>query len=132
VRELGISSPRVDAIVREPGFPLPVARFGEARIWLYEQVEAYLAGRPFAHGPENALQDKLMDSAALADYLGYKRRSVPELVRNVLLTPPVAKAGGSNVWLKAQIDARLEADPDLRANLKQRLARRHSERRSQS
>lgn len=51
IRErLGVSKSRVHQLVREKGFPEPVARVSGVTIWLTQDVEAWIA----AHRPQPA------------------------------------------------------------------------------
>lgn len=127
-RELGFSFEAVRTLTREPGFPQPVARFGKAGVWLREDVEAYLAGRPVQARAPTALQEKLVDAGALGDYLGYAPGTFTGRPAAKLELPrPVASPDSKSVWLKEEIDAWLEADP-RRAELRERrlLRRRQS------
>jgi predicted DNA-binding transcriptional regulator AlpA len=124
MRELGANRPYVDGLVSEAGFPRPVARFDDAVVWLRKDVAAFLDGRVVPARQENELQKELIDSIALAGYLGYTTRSFYNA--SEALPAPVASVGGVNVRLKQEVDAWLAAEPERLEQRERRLARRGS------
>jgi predicted DNA-binding transcriptional regulator AlpA len=124
MRELGANRPYVDGLVREAGFPRPVARFDDAAVWLREDVAAFLTGHEVSERREDELQEELIDSIALADYLGYTTRSFYNASED--LPAPVASVGGVNVRLKREVDAWLAAEPERLEQRERRLFRRRA------
>jgi len=124
MRELGANRPYVDDLVSEAGFPRPVARFDDASVWLRADVAAFVAGRDVPARQEGELQEELIDSITLADYLGYTPRSFYNASEN--LPAPVACVGAVNVRLKREVDAWLAAEPERLEQRERRLARRRS------
>lgn len=123
--ELGTSFNSIRTMTAEPGFPQPVARFGDAGVWFRNDVEDYLAARPVLERGPMALQELLVDSGALVDYLGLARRNFDSKSAAALGLPaPVARPSGKNVWLKDEIDAWLDADPRRCELRDRRLAQR--------
>ena len=60
-RMCGASREATAAITRRVEFPVPVARFGRGRAWLFEEVDAYLQGEPVHRLPENRLRHLYLD-----------------------------------------------------------------------
>lgn len=124
-RELGVSFAVAAGLTTDRGFPTPVAHFGRAPVWLRADVEAHLDSRPLPARRPNELQDELVDSASLADYLGYSLKSFRRFAaRSPTFPPPAARAHARNVWLRADVEAWLDEDARRRDMRERRLARR--------
>lgn len=123
-RELGVPHLAARRIAKRPGFPQPVARFGDAVVWLREDVSAHLAGREVPSRAGCALQEELIDTAALAEHLGYTVNAVSRMLSGSRELPPIAaNVGGTNVWVKDDIYAWLAAEPHRDERRRARLER---------
>jgi hypothetical protein len=91
-RALAVDYKTARSLTRQLDFPKPVARFGEANLWLRDDIEVYLDGGPVPERSERPHQGWLVDRAALADYLGYwcGRFGLPAARKS--LPPPLARA----------------------------------------
>lgn len=120
--EAGMTLAQAQRVFNEPGFPAPVAWFARAGIWLREDVEQHLLGNPVPARPANALQDLLMTGSELRDYLAY----APSSARSGRMDapPPVAVSDAGNIYLRADVEAHLDADPRRRELLETRRERR--------
>jgi predicted DNA-binding transcriptional regulator AlpA len=120
--EVGMTLAQAQRVFNEPGFPAPAAWFARAGVWLREDVEQHLLGNPVPARPANALQDLLMTGGELRDYLAY----APSSARSGRMDtpPPVAVSDAGNIYLRADVEAHLDADPRRRELLEARRSRR--------
>jgi predicted DNA-binding transcriptional regulator AlpA len=105
---LGTSKAIATELARDPRFPKPVATFGNGRVWLRRDVEAFMTEQPFPARPENALQEKLIEADELSELLGVGRWLTDR--RRDLAPPPAGRAGNRNFWVRADVEKWLDAD----------------------
>jgi predicted DNA-binding transcriptional regulator AlpA len=118
--EVGLDNAQAQRIFNEPGFPPSVAWFGNAGLWLREEVERYLLGEPVEPRPTNSLQELLMTGPEVQKELAYSASTY----RHADLPPPAALTNVGNVYERSDIEAHLDADPKRRELLEARRARR--------
>ena len=119
--EVGMTLAQGQRVFNEAGFPAPAAWFARAGIWLRADVEQHLLGNPVPARPTNALQDLLMTGGELRDYLAYAPSSARSGRMDV--PPPVAVSDAGNIYLRADVEAHLDADPRRRDLLEARRGR---------
>lgn len=97
----GESREATAAITRRLDFPAPVARFGRGRAWLFEEVEAYLAGQAVPRLAQNRLRHLYLDvhqyAEAVAVSVATAQRPEPDVAR-------AGMVGGTCYWLKSEVD----------------------------
>jgi predicted DNA-binding transcriptional regulator AlpA len=119
-RELEMGAGQAQDLVEKDGFPPPVRRFGDSGIWLRKDIEAYLANQPV--GPTCALAELLMDVKEVNELMALSPKVHKRDYRD--LPPAVARTKSGNVYLRSDIEAKLDADPEARRRLEQRRQRR--------
>jgi hypothetical protein len=93
---LGTSKAIATELARDPRFPKPVATFGNGRVRLRRDVEAFTTEQPVPARPENALREKLIEADELSELLGIGRWLTDR--RRDLAPPPAGRAGNRNFW----------------------------------
>jgi predicted DNA-binding transcriptional regulator AlpA len=100
-RMCGASREATAPITRRLDFPAPVARFGRGRAWLFEEVEAYLAGQGVPRFAPNRLRHLYLDVHQYADAVAVSvataQRPGPDVAR-------AGMVGGTCYWLKSEVD----------------------------
>lgn len=105
--KLGCTRPTANTKTRKPGFPVPVFSTGRVRLWMREDVEAYLEGESFPKREEDELGDEYLRVIEVADRLGVAEVSVASYtVRH--LPRPTVNLGGVRLWHVSVIEETLE------------------------
>lgn len=101
-------------LARSTDFPRPVLTKGSRRIWLEEEVSAFLAGKPLPLGEANRLQQHYLAADEAAALLGVERKT---LVRSKTLPRPCARVANMYFWSR-------EVVAECAARQEQRIATR--------
>jgi predicted DNA-binding transcriptional regulator AlpA len=105
--KLGCTRPTANTKTRKPGFPVPVFSTGRVRLWMREDVEAYLKGEPFPKREEDELGDEYLRVIEVADRLGVAEVSVASYTARHLPRPTV-NLGGVRLWHVSVIEETLQ------------------------
>jgi predicted DNA-binding transcriptional regulator AlpA len=120
--EVGMSLAQAQLVFNESDFPARAASFEDAGIWLRKDVEQHLLGNPVPQRPANALQELLMTGSELREFLAYPASTQRSGEMDV--PAPAATTEAGNIYLRAEVEAHLDADPKRRELLAARRSRR--------
>jgi predicted DNA-binding transcriptional regulator AlpA len=82
-------------------FPPPVIDLPAGRVWLRDEVHAYLAGEWQEPQPPNRLRHSYMTAGEVAERLGFSRNSVAKTPR---FPRAVARVGRCKLWLRSEVE----------------------------
>lgn len=85
-----------------PGAPVPVVTASHVRMWLREDIEAWVAGKPFPERTENELQHRYMTPGEVAEHFGLTPGGIKYVNR---MPKPAAVVGQRRLWLRSEIEA---------------------------
>lgn len=94
----------VDVMTHADDFPAPVLVKGKRRLWLLEDVEAYLAGGAVPEREENELCHLYMNSQEAAELLGRDRTSINRW-RLSDMPEPVFRSHADRLWRRSDVEA---------------------------
>jgi predicted DNA-binding transcriptional regulator AlpA len=113
---LGYSRSHFDDARREPGFPQPVALIARARVWDAEGIRAYRDGQPVPQRSPFERQHELLSTGEVAAMHGTTQATIAVYLYRrargrggfgLKLPEPLCRVGSSNVWLRAEVEARI-------------------------
>lgn len=103
---LGVRTQQVDELLRDPDFPVPVARLGRARVWVLGDLRAYRAGKPVPDRAEGELQRKLVGTTEMAELAGIDIDYLRTLIskqRWHLIPRPAGQVGAKHYWWRGEV-----------------------------
>lgn len=103
----GRSAPATTRLVLKPDFPSPALIIRARRVWLRDEVAAYLEGEPPVWAEADRLRHLYLTSTETAELLAIGNLS---LLRADKFPPAVAKVGRDYLWLREEVEAYAKAN----------------------